>query len=433
MSTIDRFDPFERRIGAALEEIAATRLPDYLDDVLRRTASTSQRPRWTFPERWLPVDTALPRPRTAARLSLRWIALAAVILILAAVAAVALVGSRHRVPPPFGLAGNGSIAYTSGGDLFVRDSASSAPRLLVGGPGFDAYPFYSPDGDYVGFSTTVGADEYLKVARADGTGVRQLLPDPIVNAGATWRPDSRALAVDTVLHGQRRLLIVPVDGSPVTELDLGGLEPDNVSWRPPDGKELLFRSVDAAGKADLYVVGADGTGLRALHQRGVTTYGPDWTLTGAGWSPDGGTIAYNAHVTVGAAERFRVRLIAADGTAERTAPGPGAAIIQEGWPLYSPDGRWILVHRWSFKADVAGAQGWVAVMPADGSAPARDIGPKIDGGEDTGLAKTWSPDGTRVLVLAANTHQVFSIDPVTGASELLDWAKDLPDWQRVAR
>ena len=56
-------------------------------------------------------------------------------------------------------------------------------------------------------------------------------------------------------------------------------------------------------------------------------------------------------------------------------------------------------------------------MPADGSAPARDIGPRIPGGEDTGLVKTWSPDGSRILMSTDNTKQVFSIDPITGSYE----------------
>ncbi len=64
MTAIDRFDPFEQRITAAIDEIAAPRRPDYLDDILRQTARTSQRPRWTFPGRWLPVDTNLSPART---------------------------------------------------------------------------------------------------------------------------------------------------------------------------------------------------------------------------------------------------------------------------------------------------------------------------------------------------------------------------------
>ena len=56
MTTIDRFDPFEQRITAAIDEIAAPRRPDYLADVLAQTARTPQRPRWQF---LLPLG---PRP-----------------------------------------------------------------------------------------------------------------------------------------------------------------------------------------------------------------------------------------------------------------------------------------------------------------------------------------------------------------------------------
>ena len=56
MTAIDRFDPFERRIEAAIHEIAADRQPDYLDDVFRLTAGLAQRPGWTFPERWISVN-----------------------------------------------------------------------------------------------------------------------------------------------------------------------------------------------------------------------------------------------------------------------------------------------------------------------------------------------------------------------------------------
>jgi hypothetical protein len=32
-----------------------------------------------------------------------------------------------------------------------------------------------------------------------------------------------------------------------------------------------------------------------------------------------------------------------------------------------------------------------------------------------------------------NMHQVFSIDPTTGAYERVPWTTELPDWQRVAK
>lgn len=70
MTSIDSFDPFDRRIRDAIEEIAAARRPDYVDDVLQLTAGSRQRPRWSFPERWLPVN----------RLSYAAVALAIVVL-----------------------------------------------------------------------------------------------------------------------------------------------------------------------------------------------------------------------------------------------------------------------------------------------------------------------------------------------------------------
>ena len=109
MTAFDRFDPFEQRITAAIDEIAALRRPDYLDDVLRQTARSSQRPRWTFPGRWLPImDTTLTGPgwRSSPRPLLL---LALVALLVAAGLAIVVVGSQVRVPAPFGPAANGAL------------------------------------------------------------------------------------------------------------------------------------------------------------------------------------------------------------------------------------------------------------------------------------------------------------------------------------
>jgi hypothetical protein len=436
MTAFDRFDPFERRISEAIDGIAAARRPEYLDDILRQTARTSQRPRWTFPERWLPLDTALARPGFMRGVPLRSLLFLALVALLALAAAAFIIGSRQRELEPFGLATNGAIAYVSSGDIYVRDSLTGVSRLLIGGPGTDAFPFFSPNGKLIGFSTTGTTGEFLKVANADGSNVRQLLDDPIVAAGAVWRPDSRAMAVDTTIGTAHKLLIVPVDGTPVTTIDLGALEPMNVVWQPPSGATLLFRATDQFGQMDLYSVHADGTGLKHFGLPGQTSFGAEFTLGGAVWAPDGKTIAYNS---IGLDQsgtfvtHFRVGLLSPDGTSKILA-GPADPRVQEAWPHYSPDGKWLLVHRWVFKGDseFAKPEGWIAVIPADGSGTARDIGPRVPGGEDSGLTMTWSPDGTRVLAAAGNTQQVFSIDPLTGAYDTLPWTTELPDWQRVA-
>src|SRR5262245_54119602 len=91
MTPIDRF---ERELPASLADLGESRPPDYLTDILGRTARTRQRPAWASPERWLPMPASLS-PR---------LAVAAVIaLLLAAVAGSLLLGgggSPNPLPSP---------------------------------------------------------------------------------------------------------------------------------------------------------------------------------------------------------------------------------------------------------------------------------------------------------------------------------------------
>src|SRR6476659_1579849 len=105
------FDRFERSIPELMAELAPVRAPDYVDDLLQRSARTRQRPAWSALERWLPVDTTA-RPLIAR--SFRWRPFAVfVLLVLLIAASLAIyVGSQTRaVPPPFGVAGNGVLLY----------------------------------------------------------------------------------------------------------------------------------------------------------------------------------------------------------------------------------------------------------------------------------------------------------------------------------
>ena len=61
MSTFDRSDRFQQELPDILTAIAAPRMPDYVDDLLAQAAATRQRPRWTFPERWLPMGAIARR------------------------------------------------------------------------------------------------------------------------------------------------------------------------------------------------------------------------------------------------------------------------------------------------------------------------------------------------------------------------------------
>jgi Tol biopolymer transport system component len=360
-----------------------------------------------------------------------------VVLLLALIAALAAfyVGALRSLPPPYGPADNGEVVYAHDGDLYVRAALGAEPRRLIGGPGDQASPFFSPDGRLLAFTTILGDRELLMAANADGSGPRQLLPDPLEDPYVVWGPDSRTLAVVTTIDSFPNLLLVRVDTGAVTRV-LGPLDdvvPIDVTWRPPNGSELLIRARPGDGTLDLYTLHADGTGLQRLHLPSRLLFGMSWELTGSTYAPDGHQIAYNSveHDPSADYDHFRVRVVNADGTGDTAMPPPPDPRVHEAWPIYSPDGRSILVHRWTWSWE--GNEGWLAIMPADGSAPARDIGPHFPGGEKTGLIKAWSPDGSRVLVRNDDTQKVYSIDPVRNLVQQLDWTSELPEWQRTRR
>ena len=75
---------FEQDLPALVSDLyGGGMMPDYRDDILRTTVGTRQRPAWTFPERWLPVDLAARR-WPIRPLPWRTLAVALLILLLAA-------------------------------------------------------------------------------------------------------------------------------------------------------------------------------------------------------------------------------------------------------------------------------------------------------------------------------------------------------------
>ena len=424
---------FEADLPVLLEELYLAGTPDYRDDLLRQTAATPQRRAWSFPTRWFPMDIAT-RSMPYARVPWRALGIVALLLIAAAAAVLVGVGSAQRLPPPFGLARNGPLAYTQADAIYGRESIDAAETLLVGGDGLKyALWGFSPDGTLLLFQKTVAGSEYLMVADANGRNPRQILGAPVSDIYVAWAPNSRTVAVASDNGATRSLVLANVDGSPPVTIDIGDLSPTDLAWRPPNGAQLLFRGKSfPSGSQDLYLVDADGTGLRGLGLPSPLIFGSDWDVSGPTWSPTGDRIAYNRvePITGDPAGHFRVYIVRPDGTGDVALPGPADPVVNEAWPVWSPDGRWIAVERFTFGEP---GDDWAAVLPSDGSAPARDVLPRRLGSPDGGIVKAWTPDGTRLLARSNGHRTMFSIDPVSGVIQDIPWsAVDLPDTRRMA-
>jgi Tol biopolymer transport system component len=390
MSTVDRF---ELELPSALSDVAGHQRPDYLIDILGRTARTRQRPAWASPERWLPMELTQPRA-TVARVPWRVVAVLAALVLLTVLAAVFVGSQQRRVPPPFGPARNGLIVFDRNGDIFVGDPAatggassgmtSPAGDLIVGGPEYDYAAGFSPDGTKVAFLRRTPTGDQIVAADAEGSGVRVLTPTPLGNLMlAWWVPSSDGIIVDHAVGGTQRLEILHIDGRPATIL-ADDFPADNVAFRPPDGREFVVRA-EVDGAWGLYSMRVDATERRLLASSTVNGE-PDQDLNSAAYSPDGLRIYYNRYIPE--PEAIQAWVMNADGSNQHRFNASGPACCRwEGEMAPSPDGRWVLM--WRVPPNGSGE---VTLYPADGSG----LGRVLQTG--AGGSWAWAPDSTKVLL-----------------------------------
>src|SRR5919197_639565 len=117
----------ERQLAAWLMEGPDRGPTEGLERVLALTRQTRQRPSWTFPERWIPMQLAIPR--TAFVIPRGAVLLVVAVLLLLATLWIAGVGRSPRLPAPIGLAGNGLLAIDGGGRITVLSTDGSVKRV----------------------------------------------------------------------------------------------------------------------------------------------------------------------------------------------------------------------------------------------------------------------------------------------------------------
>ncbi|HEY7700871.1 MAG TPA: hypothetical protein VIB02_01065 [Candidatus Limnocylindrales bacterium] len=393
MTTNERL---ERTMSAWLQEDAAFRVPDHLDEVLAATRLTRQRSAWSSLERWLPVDTTF-RPRLfsvppAARL----IAVAALLLLILAIAVFAIGSQQQRLPEPFGLARNGMATASLDGDIYALDPSTLERTPLITDENFDFGGTFSRDGTRFMFarshepiSDVSDPALIVAVADADGTNVRELTQPLLGVDWSDWSPDSRKIAfLSRDADGVRLINVVDVDTAAITTFK-PGVPAHFVTWRPPDGKEILFRG--EGQQPALYAIRvADGV------TRKISSRAPDheFDYQSMTVSPDGRTVSYSNWTSDGIPSVYMLDI---ELGVERVLPDlPRTG--QRGGATFSPDGETVAYVRIHHEA--GGAMAEVVVAPADGSDTGRALGPRIlttpDGGE-VPLSIIFAPDGTAVI------------------------------------
>jgi hypothetical protein len=396
----------ERDLSAWLSETAMPQLPDYANDILEETSRIRQRPRWSFVSRWLPIRDRIPMIPAGGRIALRGIVVLVVLgLLLAAIAAV--VGSRRTLPSPFGRAGNGLLAFEQEGIIKLVEPETLAVRPIPVESAEDHHPRWSLDGTRIAFLRQQVVAQVLVVADLEGHVISTSQQFFGVDSDSVkWSQDGRQIGLVANSARNRPVAIYVVDAATGAHRDLevasGGLE---FFWRPPDGRELLFRTDDADG--GLRVVSLeDGTVRRA-----PPAHVDPETLRPLDWTPDGQSILYQqatsslpmltyvANLQTGLETRLDVAFghVSNDGTQVAGTDSFGRLCV------------------------VAIAGGPCRVLPG---------GVQVIG--STGAAVHWSPDDRWIAISPAGMDTVLVMDAVGTALPRAIGIGGTPSWQRVA-
>jgi Tol biopolymer transport system component len=189
-------------------------------------------------------------------------------------------------------------------ELYVRSAGTGAYRRLTNARGYDAEASYSPDGQWIAFSSTRQAYDHPPTASEQ----KQLDTDP------SYFGEIYIMRADGDQSTLRRLTDVPgYDGGP---------------FFSPDGKRIIWRRFDTTGViADVWTMNLDGTDQRQITDFGAMSWAPFI-------HPSGRYIVFSSNKL--GFENFEVFLVDIDGKKEpiRVTYSDGF----DGLPVPSPDG-----------------------------------------------------------------------------------------------
>ena len=273
-------DRLERELTTWFAETATPQTPDWTADILSATGTMRQRPRWSFPARWLPAAVVPRLPRLTLRpVPWRTIALLAALVLLLAAAVALYVGSRPRLPAPFGPAANGLVAYAEIGEIWTVDPVTGDRKKIVTLTGGNEPPASPGTGRASRSCGAAAGGQLLAITNADGSGLVESKGEPLVDADTdsiAWSPNGRWVAVVANAGPPRALgdfaprttYLVDTTTGKVRDLDTPGVDTE-VYWRPPDGRQLDVCDPDRGGRPGSLIVDIEEPGVDPVPMDGT--------------------------------------------------------------------------------------------------------------------------------------------------------------------
>ena len=231
-----------------------------------------------------------------------------------------------------------------------------------------------PDKTAIAFSyasSQYGRGMAVFLMAADRSGLRQIANDSAIDMMPDWSPDGRTLMFTRSRPAEQAgIWVMQADGSGMRQLS--GTKGDGNGRWTPDGQSIVFQSY-SPGASYLAVMRADGTDRRLIAPELVSD------LTGTPTWSKGGVIAFKRS----SEDNPGIWIIRSDGSGLTHV----TQFIGDAQPRWSPDGTKLVFESFG---NAIGAASAIFVINADGTGRRQ-----LTGGADQSAA--WSPDGKSIL------------------------------------
>ena len=251
--------------------------------------------------------------------------------------------------------------------IYTMTIDGEALTRLSSGKGRTTCSYWLADGEHLIFSSTEAHDpgclpspdrskgyvwklypefDIYKIRR-DGTGLETLFASDGYDAEATVSPDVKKIVFTSTRDGDPEIYTMDVDGGNVTRLtDIKGY--DGGAFFSADGSKIIFRASrpktaeDRAayqelvsehlvrpGNLEIFVMNADGSGMRQVTNNGAANFAPFM-------HPDGKRLLFCSNMDAGNPRNFDLYMINLDGSGlERVTHFDGF----DGFPMFTRDGK----------------------------------------------------------------------------------------------
>ena len=215
-------------------------------------------------------------------------------------------------------------------NIWIHALAVGTDRQLARGPGGDYQPKWSPDGTKLVFFSARAGNSDIWLADVASGELTQLTTSPWLDIHPSFSRDGQRIAFQSDRQGRMEVWVMNADGTEQHAVTSIGMAPSHfVPWTA-DGNSLFFRAAGAGPPAPMRVRLADGTVEATTVQGGAhMSFNPDHTRI----------------ADVVGHQRIWISPISGEKPYEAFSFDDPEVRID--YPVWSPDGHWILFDRWA--------------------------------------------------------------------------------------